>query len=164
MDMKKQLLLVSLLGCAALQACGKDGNPITAQETEQDRDKKQTTMQLKISVGDKTFLATMFDNGSTREFVKKLPLTLDMTELNGNEKYHNPKASDKLPVQNAQSGTINAGDLMVWDSSYRSLVLFYKTFESPYRYVRIAKINNTEGLQKALGTGNVRVKFELEKK
>jgi len=163
--MKKQLLmLVALLGCAPLHGCDKPGNPASAQDAEQDKDKSQTTMQLKISVGDEAFLATLSDNSSALAFVKMLPLTLDMTELNGNEKYYNPKESDRLPVQNARSGTISAGDLMVWDASSRSLVLFYKTFESPYRYVRIAKTNNTENLEKALGKGNVQVKFELVEK
>jgi len=160
--MKKQLfILLSLLGCLPLQACGADKNPAVAKEENENK----KTMELKISVGGRTFSAAMSDNATSRAFAKTLPLTLEMTELNGNEKYHNPKKeSEKLPVQGAKSGTISAGDLMVWDANVRSLVLFYKTFESPYRYVRIAKINNAEGLQEALGKGNVQVKFELVEK
>jgi len=153
-------VILVLLGNILLYACNGDENSINLRE--ENGNIKQEIMQLKIIIGNKTFLATMFDNSSMQAFIGMLPLTLDMIEFNGNEKYYNPKENEKLPVQNAKSGTINAGDLMVWDSDSRSLVLFYKTFESPYKYVRIAKINNPEGLERALGKGNVQLKFELE--
>jgi len=85
-----------------------------------------------------------------------------MVELHGNEKYYNPKQNEKLPIQNAKAGTINAGDLMVWDASYNSLVLFYETFNSPYKYVKIASIYNPTNLKQVLGNKDVKVKFELE--
>jgi len=54
-------------------------------------------------------------------------------KINLNEKYYNPKEHEKLPVENAKSLTIRAGDLIVWNSLHRSLVLFYKSFVCTYQ-------------------------------
>jgi len=144
--------------CCSIYACQpKESKPKTA-ETET---KMTDSTQLKISVNGQAFIATLVDNPSTQAFIKQLPLTLNMTELHGNEKYYNPKESEKLPCENSKAGLIQAGDLMVWDASQRSIVLFYKTFQSPYKYVRIAYIKDPEKLAEVLGSDNVNVKFEL---
>ena len=39
-----------------------------------------------VKVGGKSFVAKVEDTATGCAFMKKLPLTLDMTELNGNEK------------------------------------------------------------------------------
>jgi hypothetical protein len=43
--------------------------------------------KIKIKVNSQTFKATLLDNKSVRTFKEMLPLTMKMTELNGNEKY-----------------------------------------------------------------------------
>jgi len=157
----KQLAImgVFLSVCYSIYACKtkRTDNPST-DKTEL----KMDSTQLKIRVNGMVFQATIFDNPTSQAFLKMLPLTIDMIELHGNEKYYNPKNDEKLPCENSKSGTIQAGDLMVWDASQRSLVLFYKTFDSPYKYVRIAHINDSDKLAQTLGDGNVTVKFELE--
>lgn len=40
------------------------------------------------------------------------------------------------------------------------VVLFYESFATPYSYTRIGKAENAEGLAQALGSGDVRVRFE----
>ena len=40
-----------------------------------------------LTVDGQTFSATLLDNESVRQLVEQFPLTLDMSELNGNEKY-----------------------------------------------------------------------------
>ena len=87
-----------------------------------------------------------------------LPLTVNMVELNGNEKYVDLPRS--LPTSAANPGTIQNGDLMLYGSS--TLVLFYKTFSTSYSYTKMGRIDDVTGLVAALGTGNVRVTFELE--
>jgi hypothetical protein len=42
------------------------------------------------------------------------------------------------------------------------LVLFYENFNTSYTYTRLARIDNSSELSKALGTDNVTVTFELE--
>jgi hypothetical protein len=87
-----------------------------------------------------------------------LPLTVEMTELNGNEKYFH--FSTKLPSDASNPGTIRAGDLMLWGDN--SLVLFYKTFPTSYSYTKLGRIENPSELSAAVGSGEIKVTFELE--
>jgi fermentation-respiration switch protein FrsA (DUF1100 family) len=118
------------------------------------------SMKLKIAIGAKTFTATLYNNETVTAFKAKLPMTINMTELNGNEKYFD--LPDNLPTNASNPGTIQSGDLMLYGSN--TLVLFYKSFSTSYNYTRVARIENPSGLATALGTGNKTVKFEIEYK
>jgi len=112
---------------------------------------------ISITIGDKVLTATLEANATASAFKARLPLTANMTELNGNEKFFD--LSNNLPTNASNPRTIHSGDLMLWGSN--TLVLFYKTFNTPYSYTRLGKIENPSGLAQALGSGNVTVKFEL---
>jgi len=113
---------------------------------------------MKIKIGNSTFTATLYDNATATAFKSLLPLTLNMVELNGNEKYAD--LSRSIPINASNPGTIQNGDLMLYGSS--TVVLFYKTFSTSYSYTRIGKIDNVEGLATAVGfDNNVAVTFEL---
>lgn len=114
--------------------------------------------KMRVIVGDKVFLATLADNATAQAFKELLPLTLDMTELNGNEKYN--YLSTTLPRDASNPGTIHAGDIMLYGNS--CVVLFYETFNTSYSYTRIGAIDDPTGLAAALGTGDVTVRFEME--
>lgn len=144
--MKKILLTI----CAALllmTGCG---------ESSQSEAIKTLDTSIKIQVNGKTFTATLEDNPSARAFVEMLPLEIDMTELNGNEKYF--YLNSDLPSAPTNVKQIHAGDLMLFGSN--CLVLFYKDFTTPYGYTRLGKLDNPADLAKILGNGNVRIKFE----
>ncbi len=111
---------------------------------------------INIKVGEKIFTATLFDNVTATAFQSMLPLTLTMTELNGNEKY--VRLSKDLPTHALNPGTINHGDLMLWGSN--TLVVFYKTFSTSFSYTKLGKIDNPNGLAAALGSGNITVSIE----
>lgn len=111
---------------------------------------------ITIRVGGAEFAATLEDNETARAFAALLPMTVTMTEMNGNEKYYN--LPQRLPGKASRPGTIHAGDLLLWSGS--TVVLFYETFSSPYSYCRIGRIDNPEGLASAVGRGGVTVTFE----
>ena len=117
---------------------------------------------IRIRVGTTTFTATLLDNPTVTAFKSRLPMTVSMSELNGNEKLYNfptgPNAGP-LPANASNPRTINTGDLMLYGSS--TLVLFYKSFPTSYSYTKLGQIDNPSGLEAALGSGSVTVRFDL---
>ena len=110
---------------------------------------------VKISVNGQNFSLRLEDNPSARAFAEKLPLEVEMQELNGNEKYF--YLDSDLPSDSERVKQIHAGDLMLFGSN--CVVIFYKDFATSYSYTRLGKIDNAADLSKVLGSGNVRVKF-----
>lgn len=110
---------------------------------------------INITVGSSVFPAKLYDNDTAKAFLAQLPLTLDMDELNGNEKYY--YLADKLPTDSERIGSINTGDLMLYGSD--CLVLFYESFSTTYSYTRLGFIDDAAGLADALGSGGVEVSF-----
>jgi hypothetical protein len=111
-----------------------------------------------MTIGEHRLAITLADNAAVRAFVTQLPLTLDMSELNGNEKHGKlPKA---LPGNSSRPGTIRNGDLMLYGTD--TLVIFYQTFNSSYSYTRLGRVDEPSGLAKALGSRGVRVIFSKD--
>src|SRR5687768_14205731 len=48
---------------------------------------KQERTRMWMTIGERRFSVTLADTGAARAFATRLPLTLDMAELNGNEKH-----------------------------------------------------------------------------
>ncbi len=116
------------------------------------------TTQMQITIGSRHFSATLEDNSTVAKLKAMLPLTLEMSELNGYEKYF--YFSTNLPTNASSPGTIKAGDLMLWQSD--SLVLFYESFKTSYSYTKIGRTEDAAGLAAAVGTGKVKVTFALK--
>lgn len=138
-------------------------NSVDEQNTTQTDSTKEATTERKmitmnITVGSTTFTATLEDNDTAKAFVKQLPLTLDMSELNGNEKYDYLSSNLRADTP-SRPGRIKEGDLMLYGNN--CLVLFYETFNTSYSYVKLGYINDTTGLAKAIGSGSVRVTFSI---
>lgn len=108
-----------------------------------------------ITVNGKEFNAVFYNNETANAFINMMPLTLNMSELNGNEKYYN--LSTTLPVNSERVGSIKKGDIMLYGSN--CIVIFYESFNTPYSYTKIGYIENTENLTAALGSGSVSVTF-----
>ena len=129
---------------------------IEEPDTEDGQDDDKNEISMKMIVGEYTFDVEYVDNNTAEAFKKMLPVTLKMEELNGNEKYCYIDSS--LPTALSTPGTINAGDIMLFGSN--CIVVFYETFKTSYSYTRIGKVKDTASLKKALGSGDVTIKFE----
>lgn len=115
-------------------------------------------LRMWMTVGERRFAVTLNDNGASRAFAAQLPLTLDMSELNGNEKH--AELPKPLPVTASRPGTIRDGDLMLYGAD--TLVVFYLTFQSSYSYTRLGRVDDPSGLAQALGPRGVRVLFSKD--
>ena len=140
--------LMLLLAFAVSQDVGQ-----AAERTNTNRG----TTQMRIKIGSSNFVGTLDDNPTATAFKALLPLTVDMQELNGNEKLY--RLPNKLPTKASNPGKIENGDLMLYGAS--TVVLFYKSFPTSYSYTRLGRINDPAGLASAVGSGNVTVTFEL---
>ncbi|SFH06249.1 cyclophilin-like fold protein [Pedobacter insulae] len=156
--MKHSFLMVVafmiMIVCSA-SSCDKNDDDSSINNTPENTI-PMTNGKIKIKVGSQTFTATLLDNNSSKTFKEMLPMKIDMTELNGNEKYYD--LPNSLPTNSSNPGTIKNGDLMLYGS--KTLVLFYKTFSTSYSYTKLGSIDDVTGLASALGTGNVTVAFE----
>lgn len=116
--------------------------------------KEQNSMKITITAGGNAFAAEIEDSETGQAFLAKLPLTLEMSELNGNEKYC---YGVSLPKNDKRYDSIVAGDLMLYSGD--CVVLFYGN-AGGYSYTRIGRITDATGLATALGKGSASVKFE----
>jgi len=112
-------------------------------------------MTVKMNIDDQQFEVKLYDNPAAKAFVNTLPLQLGMEELNGNEIFAD--LPHKLPLNPVRPGTIHAGDLMLYGT--QTLVLFYASFESSYRYTLIGKVIHPEHLPTRVDKKKIRVRF-----
>ena len=147
----KKFFVAIFAAALMLMGCGEE-NPTTSAEV---KEASQVQNQIAVQISGKTFPATLEDNPTARAFIERLPLEVDMQELNGNEKYF--YLSEDLPSDSVSVKQIHAGDLMLFGSN--CLVLFYKDFATSYSYTHLGKIDTPTDLEKVLGKGNVRVQF-----
>ena len=139
--------LVVALALACAWPC-----PLAAQRAERESPMANT---LIIRIGDEAFGATLSDNPTAAAFKALLPLSISMSELNGNEKLVRLPAD--LPTQPSRPASIHRGDLMLYGSN--TVVLFYESFATTYSYTRIGRIDDPAGLERAVGDGSVTVTF-----
>jgi hypothetical protein len=150
-----KIITVFLLSIISIQLYACNSNKSKQQE---DVSIVTNTDTMNITIGSNVFVATLLDNETATAFKAMLPLTINMTELNSNEKYAD--LSHNLPAKASNPETINAGDLMLYGKN--TLVLFYKTFKTSYTYTKLGQVNNIADLQAALGSKDVTVTFALK--
>jgi len=109
-----------------------------------------------LTVGGKAFAAKFYDNPTARALVKKMPMTLSMKELNGNEKFY--YFDTELPVKETSPKKIQAGEIKLYGSD--CLVAFYKTHTTSYQYTSVGYVEDVPGFVKAVGDGNVKITFQ----
>lgn len=124
---------------------------------QSDADKKTGT-SVTITVKGQSFQAVFYNNKTANALLKQMPMTLNMKELNGNEKYH--FFDTEFPTNEKSPGKISAGDIMLYGSD--CLVAFYKSHSTSYQYTPVGKIEDASSFAKAVGNGNVTIKFTVK--
>jgi hypothetical protein len=140
-------------------------SPVTASavQTEKQTIKEEKTESatskfndMELTINGKSFKAALENNDTVTALKELLPITLEMNELNGNEKYH--YLDTALPSAPEKVGHISEGDIMLYGDS--CLVVFYESFDTSYTYTKIGHIDDVSGLADTLGTGSVTVTFQ----
>lgn len=152
------LLLLSLGGCTTQQGTEGVVKREISDEREAVDEEGETVEKIQLLINGKTFAVTMEHTEAAQALTDMLPMTIEMEELNGNEKYH--YLSQVLPTDSYVPEQIQIGDLMLYGSD--CLVLFYERFSTSYGYTALGKVDDPEGLQEAVGTENVEVTLQAE--
>lgn len=121
-------------------------------------DEPQEERVMNIQIGEQTFQAVLYENESTKALQEKLPMTIRMDEMNGNEKYY--FMDENIPSASETVGSIQAGDIMLFGSN--CLVLFFKDFQTSYTYTRLGYVRNAPEFVSALESGSLEVTFRME--
>lgn len=128
-------------------------------EPQSDEPDTNTTMKLKITVGDKVLYAELYNNATAKSFIEKLPLILPMQDLYDREMVY--RFPDALPANEATTSGYEIGDISYWTPRH-SFVIFYKqNGEVISNLQKVGRIQ--KGIELFETTGNTNVKFELVK-
>lgn len=154
--MFKKLFILAIISLALSSACSAKTNKIISQNQ---LNNGGIPVRIIVNIGNQNFTATLEDNESAKAFVKQLPLTINMKDLNDNEKYADLSFNIKKD-SSYNPRKIKTGDIMLYSNN--CLVLFYKTFSTSYSYVPIGRVNDVVKYVEALGKKDVIVTFKLE--
>ena len=149
-----KIILVSFM---LLCGCQKqESYQSSYKQTNQTQKEDDLMEQRTLKINNQSFSIDLEDNETVQKLIELLPLTMDMQELNGNEKYYYMETS--LPTNSENVGYIEAGDIMLFGDN--CLVLFYKSFSTSYSYTRIGRMENVENLETYVGQQNITVTIE----
>ena len=148
------ICLFMVVGCNSKKDETNNQNNSTNQQesNNESNNSNEVIKSVKAIINRKEYVINLEDNETAKSFANLLPQELNMSELNGNEKYI--YLDTTLPTNSSNPKRINAGDVMLYGNN--CLVIFYKTFDTSYSYTKIGHIDNLPNL----GNGSISVKFE----
>lgn len=138
----RKVLLIIVFSLLLITGCKK--NIIKESEAKMSN--------IKVIINDTTYVLNLENNKTVEEFIDLLPQEYQMSELNGNEKY--VYMDNVLTINSYNPEHIEKGDVMLYGDN--CLVIFYRSFDTSYRYTKIGHIDNLEDL----GHDSIIVKFE----
>lgn len=121
-------------------------------------EKTQKGMKLKITIGDNELEAELYDTPTGRDFISRLPLTVELEDYANNEKIFYPKP--ELSTADAPEGfDPSAGDITYY-APWGDIAIFYKDFKYSSGLISIGKIEEDD-LEYLKFSGKQRATFEL---
>lgn len=133
-------------------------NAISSSTKTEEKSKTDSASTAVLSIKGIRFTIDLANNETASAFANMLPLKVEMSELNGNEKY--VYLNTTLPAKGTNPKTIEAGDVMLYGSD--CLVVFYKSHPTTYSYTRIGKINDVTKFAETVGNGSIDAEFLLD--
>ena len=114
-------------------------------------------MRITVTVNGETFAATLADTDAAREFANRLEdesLALHLDDYSGFEKVG--ELGFALTTSDERI-TTQAGDIVLYQGD--RIVLFYGS--NTWEYTRLARVDDLDGWEGALGRGDIDVTFTL---
>lgn len=155
----KKLMYILILVATCLQsyACTSSGITPVKKKPLSDTIQSEKCMKLKITIGNKTATAVVYDNPTTRDFVIQLPIMVDMDDFAGKEKIFYPPKKLSTAERKAVSDP-KVGDINVY-APWGNIAVFYGSYSGSRDLIRIGRI--TEGIDALNNSGTIsKVKFE----
>ena len=134
-----------------------DGEGASVQIENNNETERDTEMKMNVTVGGRTFTATLEDNDAAREFIEMMresPVSVEMRDYSGFEKVGGLGRS--LTANDRQTKT-TAGDIVLYCGD--QIVMFYGS--NSWSYTRLGHIDDLTGWEDALGNGVVTAIFTL---
>ncbi len=123
--------------------------PLAAQDEILNDSSNTATMQIKITVGEKTLTATLYDSPAAKDFASLLPLTLTLRDYNSTEKISDlPR---KLSTKDAPAGHDPSPGDITYYAPWGNLAIFYRDFSYSTGLVLLGKIDGDLGTLSAPG-------------
>ena len=113
-------------------------------------------MKIKITVGNNALTATMYDNATSRSFIKKLPLSLPMMDLYSREMVY--RFREALPAEEALTRGYEVGEITYYPPLH-SFVIMYAQNKEVFYMQSMGRIDSN--MQVFDGIGDVDVSFEM---
>lgn len=133
----KRIILFLIVISIVITGCQK-------KEQVKKEEIKDSMKEVMITINNKEYELELDDNETVKDFLRLLPLSISMSELNGNEKYI--YLDQSLSTNPTNPKNITQGDVMLFGDN--CLVIFYKSFETSYSYTKIGHINDLDDLGK----------------
>lgn len=152
--MRKLLLIpLMLLTVLSVSACGDSLDEPFMPETPD-----AASLDISITVGNRTITATMEDNAAARDFLSRLPLEVTLNDYNNlTEKIFYP--SPALTLEGVTHGCAPApGDITVY-APWGNVAIFCKSWPQSNDLIKIGHIDGN-GIEALNVAGDVHVRFE----
>ncbi len=158
------VMIVAMVGMSifmrtGFQAMRKDkvdsSQTKTSSDSGDNTEESDVLESITMRVGENKFKMSVDSGKAGQEFAKSTPFELDMVESNSNEKFY--EGDETLPTDKYKPFRINAGDVMLYGD--KTIVIFYKSFDTSEEYTYLGKIEDGDKLAEALGDSDVTVEF-----
>lgn len=138
---------------------GGNGNNSNDNDNSNDNNNDNKTSNImKITIGDKTYTATMEDNAAAQDLLSRLPLDITLEDYNNTtEKIFYP--SPALNTDGVKGGCAPVpGDITIY-APWKNVAVFCKSWSHSNDLIKIGHIDG-DGIKALQVSGDVKVKFE----
>lgn len=113
--------------------------------------------KLKITTGKTVLYAEFINSETTKDFIKMLPLTLNMNDLGGREKYSG--ISNELSKNGSVKTVFQKGDIAYWLGG--GIAVFYNQDDHEIKAGLIVLARIEKGIEVFKESDSMQVKFEI---